>query len=106
MEKIGVKHVKINELQNVPELYVSYEDICKEKLPSPYAHGCQTEIKIKGISMKITLKRSCFMVEKSRKATKSDLQKAIYKQKTGTFQAFQTVAYEDGTLENGWLFEN
>lgn len=102
MEKIGVKHVKVNELQNEPSLYVSFEDIWKKKLPSPYAHGCQTEIKLKGIHLKVTLKRSCFLVENSRKATKADLKKAIYKKKTGLYQAVQVVAYEDGSLRNGW----
>lgn len=106
-QRIGVRHVKINELQGCPKLYVSYEDICKKKFPSPYAHGCQTEIKMKcAKKLRITLKRCCFMAERSQKATKADLKKLRYKKKTGLYETVQVVAYEDGMLSNGWITEN
>lgn len=103
MESIGVKHVKINELQECPELYVSFEEICKVRMPSPYAHGCQKDIKIKGITLRITLKRTCFVVEPSRRRSFSDnikmrIKKALHIEPNKR----NSVLYENGRLSNGW----
>jgi len=95
LENIGCKQVKINELQDSPD-YVSYEDLMGYKLPSPYYNGCQTIIKQKIYTMKIILKRSCFLVEESRKASFMDLIKVVYKRffyrPTNKFK----VLYENG----------
>ena len=61
----SVKTVKINELQNADEEYISYEDIMNIKMPSPYACGCQTRIYVNcsfAYEMNLWLKRSCFFV--------------------------------------------
>jgi len=101
LEHIGCKNVKINELQNSEE-YVSYEDIMRVKLPAAYSKGCQTEIKIASFSLNIILKRSCFIVEQSRKAKVSDLIKVLFKSFFKRKNKF-AVLYENGQLEKGWI---
>lgn len=107
MEMIGVRHVKINELQNAEDIYVSFEKAYGKKLPSPYSHGCQQEITLPGHNLKITLKRSCFCVNTSLNASFSDLLKAIIKNFfPSKFQGKgQMVMYESGMLSMGWLKE-
>ncbi len=103
LESIGCRHVKINELQHEPELYVSFEDITGKRLPSPFFHGCQTDINM-GFNMRVTLKRSCFLVEESRMATIPDFLKLsgkVVRSKISDHHYCQ-VLYEDGALSNGW----
>lgn len=103
MQELNVKHVKINELQNEPDLYVSFEDTYGIKLPSPYSHGCQTEIKLPNYKLKITLKRACFCVNDNLTATLPDLCKVLIKKYTHKQPTSQfMVLYEDGTLRNKW----
>lgn len=107
MERIGVQQVKINELQHAEDMYVSFEDAYGLKLPSPYSNGCQTQINLPGHeALEITLKRSCFIVEKSRKATLQDLCKVIYKRTHKATPARNNVLYENGTLQDKWLDNN
>lgn len=107
MKKINVKHVKINELQFTPELYVSFEEIMGESikslhLKSPYSHGCQGEITLKRYpNLKITLKRACPYVEPSRKFSKEDKKKQVYVRQH-IHPHFTIVLYEDGELSIGW----
>lgn len=101
LQSLGCKHVKINELQS-SDLYVSFEKITKQKMKSPYSNGCQSEIKMDGIDMKLTLKRSCFVVEKSNFATVSDIFKIILKKFIKPKNKFR-VMYENGKIEYGWL---
>ena len=103
LESIGCRHVKINELQHEPELYVSFEDITGKRLPSPFFHGCQTDINM-GFNMRVTIKRSCFLVEESRMATIPDFLKLagkVIRRKISDSNYCQ-VLYEDGTLSDGW----
>lgn len=109
MMKIGVQHVKINELQHEEKLYISFEDIFQSELhlseinlKSPYSHGCQQMICLNGYkSLKLTLKRACFCVNNNLDATLSDMYKAFQKSFISSKQ-IQIVLYEDGTLERGW----
>lgn len=101
LEEVGCKHIKINELQNSDE-YISYEDIMGVKMKSPYSHGCQTEIDHFDTEMKITLKRSCFITEKSRNATLLDIAKIAAK-KFSTHRNDFKVLYENGRTEVCWL---
>jgi pyruvate-formate lyase-activating enzyme len=112
MAGIGVKHVKLNELQNVDiNTYVSFEDVYGVKMKSPFAHGCQTDISdlfTKEFDMKVTLKRSCFCnKDKSiAKATVSDLVKCVCKRVNPNLNCTNfKVLYEDGSIQNGWLQE-
>ena len=107
LEKIGTKHIKINELQHTPELYISFEEITGIKLKSPFSHGCQFEIDndLLYTNMKITLKRACFLVEPSRKATFSDLLKIIIKKFNKKITTCKVV-YENGKVSEGWIIKN
>ena len=110
MEILNVKHVKINELQHEPHLYVSFEELYSIKMKSPYAYGCQQNIRLKSHKdLKITLKRACFCVNENLDATFMDMCKAILKttilkskrSKNNNNNDFK-VLYEDGTLMKGW----
>lgn len=101
----GSKIIKINEMQHQPDLYVSFEEIMEMPLPSPYSYGCQTPVVIQGVNthnnVKILLKRSCFCVEPSRKATMSDVFKSVLRLFRKPKNRFR-VLYEDGTITNQW----
>lgn len=103
LREMGVTEVKVNELMNAPMEYVSFEDITGITLPSPYAHGCSTKLDFfPGID--ITLKRSCFVVEPSRRATPLDLLKVRTKiEFPDLTKPFDRVLYEDGELATHWL---
>lgn len=76
-DSMGYKSIRINEVSG--EKYISFEDIMKIKLPSPFSHGCLTDIsKYFGIkSCHVYLRRRCFIVEPSRNATILDLIKIL-----------------------------
>jgi molybdenum cofactor biosynthesis enzyme MoaA len=101
LDNIGCKNIKINELQN-SGMYSSYEKCMGIKLPSPFAHGCQTSIKIEGIKANLILKRSCFMTESSGRASILDMAKAFLRIFIKSNHKFK-VLYENGKIENGWL---
>lgn len=101
MEEIGVRHIKINELQNSEDLFISFEKTYGIKLKSPYSHGCQTDINLP-YNMRITLKRACFCVNENLDATISDFFKAVLK-RFMKIKATQVVMYESGMLSNGWM---
>lgn len=107
MQEIHVEHVKINELQDSEDLYVSFEEIYGMKLKSAYAHGCQTDISLPNYSMRITLKRACFKVNENLQATFMDCCKAIIKSIWGNGKKYtstsKNVLYENGDLADGWI---
>jgi|GEM_PF-3074860 len=109
-DKMKFNCIKISELQNSPENYISFEKIYNVKLPSPYYYGCQTLFDSSRIIFKlnldtpILLKRSCFVVEPTLKASFLDGFKVIYnkyfnKIKDSNFG----VVYPDGSLKSGWI---
>lgn len=103
LREMGVREIKLNELMNAPEDYVSFEDITGQSLPSPYSYGCSTKIDFFP-GLDITLKRSCFVVEPSRAATELDLLKVRAKKELPELvQPFPRVLYEDGELAERWL---
>lgn len=103
LKGIGVQHVKINELQHTPESYVSYEQIMSETLKSPYAHGCQEDIDLVD-GMRVTLKRSCFLVEPSLDATVADMLKVAKKRWIDKpADDGNVVMYENGSVFDGWI---
>lgn len=70
---MNYQSIRISEVSG--EGYVSFEDVMKIKLPSPFSHGCLTDVsKYVGItSCPVYLRRRCFVVEPSRDATLLDL---------------------------------
>jgi pyruvate-formate lyase-activating enzyme len=108
MRNIGVKHIKLNELQNVDiNTYVSFEEVYNIEMKSPFSCGCQTDIsKVFHADIKVILKRSCFINKDITiaKATFPDLVKCICKRIIpGINNSNFMVLYEDGSLQNGWL---
>jgi pyruvate-formate lyase-activating enzyme len=98
LRSIGVKLIKLNELQNCPDKYISYERTMGIKLNPPYSHGCNTMI-----AKDVLLKRSCFLVEDSADINAMSLLKIASKrflkvQSAGRF----AVLYEDGTIKGKW----
>jgi MoaA/NifB/PqqE/SkfB family radical SAM enzyme len=104
LREAGVKHVKLNELMNAPDEYVSFEDITGDVLPSPYSYGCSTKLDYLP-GLEVTLKRSCWVVEPSRAATKLDLLKVMAKAEGAQNEPLPRVLYEDGELSTHWLTE-
>jgi hypothetical protein len=107
LETIGCKHVKLNELQNADEQYVSYEEMLrgwgpKLNLRSPYAYGCQTKLDTP-FDMDVILKRSCFVTAKQNKASWMDLVKAVYKRIFHRSRHRFAVLYENAKIERSWL---
>ena len=101
----GCKWLKINELQDSTDLYVSFRKLFPElKHKSPYSHGCQYDINIFDCGdMRVTLKESCFVTEQSQSASFADLIKVIIKKFKKTKPTYNNVLYEDGTLAQGWM---
>ena len=97
---IGVEKVKINELQHTSKNYVSYEEIMDFKWPSPYAHGCQTYLTYKNIS--ILVKRACFITEDTRRASLKDILKIILQLITLKVRQKYRVLWGDGKVTNNW----
>ena len=103
LKTIGCQHVKINELQHSPDSYISFEQIMGTSMKSPYSHGCQFDIPLVD-GMRITLKRSCFLVEQSLDATFVDLLKITKKRFINkTVSNGNVVMYENGEIMSGWV---
>jgi pyruvate-formate lyase-activating enzyme len=105
MAALGTREIKLNELQQVgPEAFVSFEEVYGRRLPSPYAHGCQTDISemFDYPNMRILLKRACFLVSPREQASAADLAKVIVA-RLRPARHTQLVLYEDGSLSEGWL---
>ena len=105
--RIGCMSIKINELQNAPDHYVSYERIMEIRMPSPYAYGCQTQVThfdhVAFNPCTIIVKRSCFLVEPSANPTIMDVVKCARKRWFKCPKNAFAVVYEDGSSCNRWL---
>ena len=103
---MGYRNIKVSELFNADDMYVSFEDVFDVKLKSPFAHGCQTAFDITpwvpSFEGKFVLKRVCFLVSKQRHANFCDM----FKASTRSFFAKKYnfgVVYEDGSLHPYWI---
>ena len=110
-ESMGAKSIKLSEIQNYTEYWVSFEKLFGIKLPSPYAQGCQGPIdprilgpKFENFNAEILLRRSCFVGNNKLKANFSDLVKATFKIfSTATEKSASGIVYEDGSFHRGWI---
>lgn len=104
---MGFPVIKLSELQRASDSYASFEQIMDVKLPSPYAHGCQTWFNMRKFIAdyqgRLMLKRSCFLNEESCKASLMDGVKVIRKCFVKPKPQHYAVVYEDGSLSNGWV---
>lgn len=106
-DDMGFPEIKLSEIQHGSEYFVSFEKAMGIKLKSPYSHGCQTWVDMRpfipGYKGKLLLKRSCFLCEKTLKASGMDLIKSIYRAVTPNPKNKYGVVYEDGTISKGWI---
>ena len=103
-DSMGFGSILLRELQHSPEYFVSFEKVMGMKLPSAYAHGCQTTIEIPGenFSTPIILKRSCSLVEDSVKASWDDVLKSFIKIFKAPPNNNFGVVWENGSMTEGW----
>ena len=102
-DDMGFGTILLRELQNAPDVYVSFEKEMGIKLPSAYSYGCQTPLIICGESFKanIILKRACFVVNDTCEAQPVDLLKAFIKVFKKVPNNFFCVVKENGEI-GGW----
>lgn len=105
-DDLGFKDIKLSEIQHGEEHYVSFEKTFGIKLKSPYTFGCQTIVDMKpyipDFKGKLLLKRSCFVCEKTLKASWIDGIKVLNKAIRPVINNY-AVVYEDGTINRGWI---
>lgn len=105
-DAMGFGSIKISEIQHGTDVYTSFADVFGLKMESAYSHGCQSYLDmsniIPGFTTPVLLKRSCFLCEKSLKASLADGVKMLVK----IFRPSRNnygVVYEDGSLKEGWV---
>lgn len=106
-DRMGFNSIKLSEIQHGPEHFVSFEKVFDVKgMGTPYSHGCQTYIDMEfimpGFKTPVLLKRSCFMCEKTLKASLSDgikVLSSLFRKPKNKYG----VVYEDGSLKGGWV---
>jgi len=103
--KIGFTTIKVAELFDKPDLFVSFENIFNLKLKKPFSCGCKTVFDItpwiptfKGTFI---LKRTCFMVNKALHASFGDLFKIITRPLFAKNYSFGVI-YENGEIKPYW----
>lgn len=103
---MGFRSIKLVELFDRDEMYVSFEKAFGIKLKSPFAHGCKTEFDITpwipSFDGNFVLKRVCFLVNKTLHASLSDTFKAATRALFANKYSFGVV-YEDGSLHPYWI---
>jgi organic radical activating enzyme len=104
---MGFNEIKISEIQHGKDYYISFEKTFGIKLGSPFYHGCQSYLKmdkiIPGFKTPVLLKRSCFMCEKTLKASLLDGIKVGYQLIASNMKTKYGVIYENGLLKNNWV---
>lgn len=116
MIDLGVEHIKISEVQNASDYYISIKDIDNTNLHlnykhndgnnkwnEPYSFGCQTEHLYQNSNrqLNVTVKRCCFLVEKTQSANICSIIKGL-RQKPSYDNNDTSVLYENGNLYNSW----
>ena len=104
---MGFKNIKLAEVFDRPEMDVSFEKEFGIKLKSPFAHGCKTvnfDITpwIPSFKGNLTLKRTCFLVNKCLHATLADTFKAATRSIFSRDYYFGVI-YEDGSIHPYWV---
>lgn len=105
-DAMGFGSIKLSEIQHGEGVYVSFEETFGLRLPPAYACGCQTYLDtgkiLPGFRTPLLLKRSCFMCERTQKASFSDGVKAVARLFVKPRNKYGVV-YEDGSLQKGWV---
>lgn len=109
-ESYGAKDIKLSEIQNFTQYYVSFEKQFNLKFPSAYAHGCQKYIDVKQLgpefknsNFKFLLRRTCFITNKDLKATFGDTLKMFLTLFREPFKRNNSrILFEDGSIRTSW----
>lgn len=105
-DSFGFGSIKLSELQNSEEYFISFNDIFKCSLKSPYSSGCQKFIDLTNFDVNIKtpvlLKRSCFLCEESQSASFMDIVK-LMKRPFRKVKNYYRVIYGDGSVKKGWI---
>lgn len=103
--KMGYKNIRIAELFDRDDMYVSFEEVFNIKMGSPFATGCKTKFDISkwipDFDGNLTVKRSCFMCTNKQHASLKDIVK-ICTRNIIPKKHFFGVVYEDGSIHPYW----
>ena len=103
---LGFKTIKLAELFDSEDNFVSFEEVFNVKMKSPFACGCKTDnfnIKpwIPSFDGNLIVKRTCFFVNKKRHCGFKDFIKIVTRPLFSKPFAFGVV-YEDGNVYPYW----
>lgn len=105
---LGYKNIKIAELFDRDNMYVSIADVLKMKLNIPFAQGCSNKnVNIKHLlpefNGNLTIKTVCFLRNKNLKVTIWDFLKTVLRNIFKHKKYFFGVIYPDGKIYPYWL---
>lgn len=102
---LGYKNIKVAELFEVPDLFVSFEETFNIKLKKAFACGCKTPFDITpwipSFKGNLIVKRACFMINRHAHASFSDIFKIVTRPLFAKKYSFGVV-YENGDLKPYW----
>jgi len=105
-DNMKFNEIKVSEIQHGKDNFISFEKIFNIKLKSPFFYGCQTYLNMNKIitnfKTPLLLKRSCFLCERTLRASYIDGVKVFYKLLKPSINKYGVI-YEDGRLEKGWI---
>jgi molybdenum cofactor biosynthesis enzyme MoaA len=89
--RLKVKKIRFAELQNCPALFVDAGTIFDNVPSKPFEEGCEINIPKKGLE--VTLRLTCGLVDRNKKAVDNPVGRNIRTQ----------VMYSDGQIQDEWL---
>lgn len=105
-DSMGFNEIKLSEIQHGEDYFISFEKVFNLDMKSPFYGGCQsyvdTSVILPNLKTPLLLKRSCFLCEKTLKASFMDGVKILYRMVNKPNNKYGVI-YEDGTLLNGWM---
>lgn len=105
---MGFKNIKICELFESPNSYVSIDDILGIKLPQPFAVGCSNKNYdaskiLPNFNGNLTLKKTCFIKSRNLNANFWDLFKTITRKPFMRKDYFFGVVQPNGEIYTHWI---
>lgn len=98
---LGVRDVKLVELQHHDELYVSYAELTGKDLGPAYAYGCERKLD-NFVDMKVSIKLACALVSDVAVTGYPDLLKHWWKRVTGSWNRDFMVIHPDASCRDTW----
>jgi hypothetical protein len=103
-DRMGFNSIKLSEIQHGTDQFISFEEMTKISMDSPYYYGCQSYITdvFFGIKTPVLLKRSCFLCEETLGASFMDGLKVASKFFFKPDNKYGVI-YGNGELKGGWV---